>query len=62
MHRDRLALERAHGELRGIVDQAELALRRHEVCNRLVMLVGEGEARDQRHRGQLQLIPPAGVT
>ena len=56
MDRDGLALEGTGGEFRGIVDQAELALRRHEIGDRLVVLVGEGKAGDQPHRRHLQLL------
>ena len=49
--RHRLALEGRDREFRGIVDQAELALRRDEIRDRLVVLVGEGEARDQATGG-----------
>jgi hypothetical protein len=45
--RDGVALEGAHSEFRGIVE-AEFALRRHAVRNCLVVLIGKGQARDQR--------------
>jgi hypothetical protein len=48
--RDRLALEHADGELGRVVDQAKLALRRHEIGDRLVVLIGRGEACDKRDR------------
>jgi hypothetical protein len=54
--RDCLALEGRDGEFWGIVDQAELALRRDEIGDRLVVLVGEGEACDERDRRQFQLL------
>jgi hypothetical protein len=50
VHGHGLALEYGDVEFAGIVDQSILALRRDDVGQRLVMLLGVGEARDQRHR------------
>ena len=55
MNGDRLALENADVEFRGIVDQAIFPLRRNDVGQRLVMLVGVGEACDQRNRREFKL-------
>ena len=53
--RNRLALEDGDVELRGIVDQAVFALRRDQFRQRLVVLVGVGEACDQADRREFQL-------
>ena len=56
MHRDRLALENADVEFCGVVDQAVFSLRRDDVGQRLVMLLGVGEARDQADLWAIQLL------
>src|ERR1700722_1117143 len=55
MNGDRFALEDRDVEFCGIVDQPVSALWRHDVRQRLVVLVGIGEACDQRKRREFEL-------
>ena len=56
VYRHRLALEHGDIELRGIFDQAKFSLRRHELGDRLVVLVGIGETGDEADRRQFQFL------
>src|SRR5258708_350067 len=49
MHRHGLGLEELHVELHRIVDEAELALRRDDLCDLLEMVVRVGDAEDVAH-------------